>query len=216
MNRRQVYIILAFLATACFADVSKPDAIPVDIMAPKKAEAPVSFVVKNQTDVRADKKAMIDFSSEFAENGNSESDDLLEEDQSEMALEKEEADYDDAEIENQTIEDDNDIEDLSGGSTIQPSGDELSFEDDDDSDQQTYDDYDADEDSAADENDDGDSDASFTESDDKQVMSDVSSINDYKDDDGSDEHLASTEDEGSSEEEEGDESAGEDTRKRAH
>ena len=185
MGQRQAYIILAFLATACFAEVSKPNAIPVDLLAPQRAEAPVTFVVKNQTDVRADKKAMIDFSSEFADSGNGESDDLLEEDQSEMALEKEEADYDDQEIQNQSMEDDNDIEDLSGGSSIQPSGDELSFEDEEDSSEQTYDDYDPDEDSAADDdNDDADNNASFSEADDEQVMSDVSNINDYKDDDG--------------------------------
>lgn len=186
MCRRQAYIILAFLAAACFADVSKPNSIQVDIMAPTIADAPVTFAAKNQTDVRADKKAMIDFSSEFSENGNDGSDDLLEEDQSEMALEKEEADYDDSEIEDQMLEDDNDIEDLSGGATIQPRGDELSFDDEEDADEQSYDDYDSDEDSAADDdNDDGDSNANFTEADDEQVMSDISNINDYKDDDSS-------------------------------
>ena len=194
------------MATACFAEVSKPNAIPLDLLAPQKAEAPVRFVVKNQTDVRADKKAMIDFSSEFADNGNGESDDLLEEDQSEMALEKEEADYDDEEIQNQSMEDDNDVEDLSGGSSIQPSGDELSFEDDEDASEQTYDDYDPDEDSAADDdNDDADNNASFSEADDEQVMSDVSSINDYMDDDGenfNDEEASEGEEESNAEEEE--------------
>ena len=187
MGHRQAYLIIAFLAAACLADVSKPNAIPVDLLAPQRAEAPVTYVVRNQTDVRADKKTMIDFSSEFAENGNEESDDLLEEDQSEMALEKEEADYDDEEIQSQSMEDDSDVEDLSGGTSVQSSGDELSFEDEEDSGDQTYDDYDPDEDSAADDdNDDDDNNASFTEADDEQVMSDVSNINDYKDDDGED------------------------------
>ena len=209
MGQRQAYIILAFLAAACLADVSQPNAIPVNIMAPQKAEAPVTFVVKNQTDVRADKKAMIDFSSEFAENGNGDSDDLLEEDQSEAALEKEEADYDDQEIEDQSLEDDNDVEDLSGGSTIQPSGDELSFEDDE-SDDQSYDDYDSDEDSAAD--DDEEEDNTFTEADDEQVMSDISGINDYKDDDGEDDTDTEVNggDEDGGEEEGGDNSSEED------
>ena len=48
----------------------------------------------------------------------------------------------------------------------------------DDEGSQNYDDYDEDEDSAA-EQDDDDSDANFTESDDEEVMSDISHINDY-------------------------------------
>ena len=214
MNQRQVYFVLAFLAAACLADVSKPDAIRLDLLAPQKPEAPVTYVVKNQTDVRADKKAMIDFSSEFADNGGAElNDDLQEEDQSEMALEKEEADYDDEEILSQDMEDDNDVEDLSGGESMQTSGEELSFEDDDEGESQSYEDYDPDEDSAADDDSDGDnSNASFTEADDEQVMSDISSINDYKDDDGEGENEGEGEEnagEGDENEGEGDENEGE-------
>ena len=214
MNQRQVFFVLAFLAAACLADVSKPDAIRVDIFGPQKPETPVTYVVKNQTDVRADKKAMIDFSSEFADNGGAEpDDDLQEEDQSEMALEKEEADYDDEEILSQDMEDDNDVEDLSGGESMQTSGEELSFEDDDEGDSQSYEDYDPDEDSAADDDSEGDnSNASFTEADDEQVMSDVSSINDYKDDDGESEDAGEADENGGEEGEEkgeGDENEGE-------
>ena len=50
---------------------------------------------------------------------------------------------------------------------------------DDDSSDQSYDDYDADEDSAASDESD-DSDSNFTESGDEEVMSDISNINDYQ------------------------------------
>ena len=94
-------------------------------------------------------------------------------------MDKEQADFDDSEAENPDFNDteDNEVTDLSGGEPVQSEEEEMSFEN---KGGQSYDDYDDDEDSAAEEDDD-DSDANFTESDDEEVMSDISHINDYSD-----------------------------------
>ena len=173
MGPRQALIFVAFLATTCLAELTKDNAVPLNLVIKNSAgTAQVNFIPKNRTDVQAEKKAMIDFAnSEFSDSDNTgETQDVLEEDQSELALEKEEADYDDEEIESQSLEDDDDIEDLSGGEAPQSGEDVLSFDDNNESESETFDDYDPDEDSAADaEGDDNDSDANFTESDDEQV-----------------------------------------------
>ena len=185
----QVAVTLAFLAASCFA--KEDNSIPLSFVVQRQPEVPITIVAKNRTDVQAEKKAIIDFaSSEFTDSGGG--DDLLEEDQSELALEKEEADYDDEEIENQSVEDDNDVEDLSSGEKQESGEEELSF-DDDESGDNAYDDYDPDEDSAADEDDASDSDANFSEADDEQIMSDISNINDYGSDDGESENYGDLE-----------------------
>ncbi|XP_065051247.1 uncharacterized protein LOC135680930 isoform X2 [Rhopilema esculentum] len=187
----QVAVTLAFLAASCFAEVKEDNSVPLSFVVQRQPEVPITIVAKNRTDVQAEKKAIIDFaSSEFTDSGGG--DDLLEEDQSELALEKEEADYDDEEIENQSVEDDNDVEDLSSGEKQESVDEELSF-DDDESGDNAYDDYDPDEDSAADEDDASDSDANFSEADDEQIMSDISNINDYGSDDGESENYGDLE-----------------------
>ena len=173
MGLRQALIFVAFLATACLAELWKDNAVPINLVVEDSAEiAQVNLRRENRTDVQAGKKTMINFAkSEISDLDNSgKTQDVFEEDQSALALEKEKADYDDEEIESQGLEDDNDIEDLSGGETPQSNEEVLSFDNDNEGESETYDDYDPDEDSAADaEGYDNDSDANFTEADDEQV-----------------------------------------------
>ena len=97
-----------------------------------------------------------------------------------LAIDKEQSDYDDSEAENREFTDseDNEVTDLSEGEAVQSESEEMSFDTDG---SKSYDGYDEDEDSAAEEDDD-DSDSSFTETDDEEVMSDISHINDYSED----------------------------------
>ncbi len=173
MKLWQVCVLVAYLATTCLAEVDRPN-----VILPNKnvAQQPLqNLMVQNTNNVKAAKKEMIDFAaSEFSDDA---SDDVAENDQSEVALEKEEADYDDNEIETQSLADDDDVADLSGGESAQSDQESMTF--DDDSSDQSYDDYDADEDSAASDESD-DSDSNFTESGDEEVMSDISNINDYQ------------------------------------
>ena len=121
MGWRKTFIFVAFLATTCLAERSKDYADPLNLVIKSSVETTqVNFIPKNRSDVQAGKKAMINFAkSEFSDSDNSgETQDVLEEDQSALTSEKEEADYDDEEIENQGLEDDNNIEDLSAGKTL--------------------------------------------------------------------------------------------------